>query len=340
MTERRKSARLARRASTAPYNSSGTGLTSRLGNVELTWDSTEDDHARSSTGCLENMLQQQQQESAEMRQLEDEVLAGLDPAEARSNPAADTTEASDAPSDLRRRGGVSKGSLASQVLSAINHVRAHPSAVAAALQRRCEYYDGQDYMGPELCDVIIETQEGRAAVEEAIEALERQDELPQLSFESGAGMRLAAQDHADDLGAFPGGGRGHKGTDGSSASDRLRRYGQWKKAYSELIWYGKEGFDASHIVQDLLIDDGVASRTHRRALLDPRMRLLGVAHGPHEAFGRCVVLSLAAAYTDNPDGQAARTLHLHSVAEQAAAQKSGPGRRRAVTQLQHCDEDE
>ena len=43
----------------------------------------------------------------------------------------------------------------------------------------------------------------------------------------------------------------------------------------------------------LLIDDGVEDRGHRRALLDPRFRVVGVATGSHSVFLRMCDIVLA-----------------------------------------------
>ena len=52
----------------------------------------------------------------------------------------------------------------------------------------------------------------------------------------------------------------HTGTDGSSPSDRVSRYGTWKSTAENLAWGPTDATDA---VMMLFIDDGIASRGHR-----------------------------------------------------------------------------
>jgi uncharacterized protein YkwD len=51
-------------------------------------------------------------------------------------------------------------------------------------------------------------------------------------------------------------------------------------------------------VQGLLIDDGVADRGHRRNLLDPAVRVAGIACGRHAAYGTMCVIDLAGGYAE------------------------------------------
>jgi len=111
------------------------------------------------------------------------------------------------------------------------------------------------------------------------------------------GMSLAAEDHLHDLGQR--GTVSHQGADGSTASERLCRYGAWSGKCGGCLWYGRIGTSAKHIIEDLIVDDGVPTRGHRLGIYYPAYRVAGVRMGPHKTFGACCVIEFAANYEDN-----------------------------------------
>jgi hypothetical protein len=44
------------------------------------------------------------------------------------------------------------------------------------------------------------------------------------------------------------------------------------------------------VIEDMLIDDGVADRGHRRNVYDSRARTAGIACGPHPRYGTVCVM--------------------------------------------------
>ncbi len=141
--------------------------------------------------------------------------------------------------------------------------------------------------------VAISTHEGSQALEECIRDLEQAKPLPPLSPQKG--LLRAARDHAEDQART--GATGHTGSDGSSVSARLNRYGKWTASAGENIGYGPD--DAGRIVASLLIDDGVSSRGHRKNLLDSRFKFVGVGVGPHPVYRNMCVMDFAGAYKSN-----------------------------------------
>jgi len=53
---------------------------------------------------------------------------------------------------------------------------------------------------------------------------------------------------------------------------------------------------AREIVIQLLVDDGVAGRGHRKNIFDNRFRVAGAAVGPHATFGAMCAIEFAAAF--------------------------------------------
>ena len=75
----------------------------------------------------------------------------------------------------------------------------------------------------------------------------------------------------------------HKGQDGSQPVDRIARHGINRTATAEVISFGPSR--ARDVVIELVIDEGVKDRGHRKILLDPELRYAGAACGPHESTG-------------------------------------------------------
>ena len=141
--------------------------------------------------------------------------------------------------------------------------------------------------------VTMKRKEGVKAVDEAIAFLKKARPLRPL--EPSEGLTQAARDHVEDTG--PKGVTGHSGTDGSKSEQRMNRYGKWLRACGENVAYGPR--DARFIVIQLIVDDGVPSRGHRKNIYDTRFKTVGLAMGPHKTFGSMCVMDFADGYTES-----------------------------------------
>lgn len=155
------------------------------------------------------------------------------------------------------------------VLDELNFARARPAEYADELRRELDRSDDP------------------AAVEEAIDFLERQASLPPLAPDRR--IAAAARQHAQAQG--PRGDVGHGPT--GSLGRRLRGQGVWAGLSAENISYGFE--DPRDIVRQLIIDSGVPNRGHRRNIFAAGYQLAGVACGPHRAYGYMCVIDFAGA---------------------------------------------
>jgi len=170
-----------------------------------------------------------------------------------------------------------------EVLAEINDVRAHPAAFAQTLRRYRGMFEGRLLRNPQGYGDRM-TNEGVAAVDEAIVFLERQKPLPALT--SSALLARAATDQVQDQG--PRGLVGHISSNGASPADRVRRYGPMRGVVAESIAYGET--TAEGVVRAFVVDDGVRNRGHRADVFDPYLRFAGVACGPHRAYrAMCVI---------------------------------------------------
>lgn len=182
-----------------------------------------------------------------------------------------------------------------QVILHLNLVRAAPLRYAQDfIEPRLKFFKDKIYLEPGGAANFggIETEEGTAAVIEAIRALAATAPLPSLS--PSPGLSRAAGDHARDQSTT--GQIGHVGSDGSLVDTRVTRYGNWIDALGENIVYGTGiGRD---IVVELLIDDGVPGRGHRKNILNPEFRRVGVALATHPEYGHICVIDFAAGFVE------------------------------------------
>lgn len=179
--------------------------------------------------------------------------------------------------------------LERDVLLHLNLVRSDPKRYAATfLEPRRALFEGKLYRDPFKDRATgVWTAEGPRAVELAIQALHGTPSMsPLVPSEALTG---AAREHAADQSRT--GETGHTGSDGSVPASRAERQGLRERAIGEVIAYGP--VSGREVVGGLLIDDGVQSRGHRRNILNPRFRLVGIEVAPHPQYGHVVVVDLA-----------------------------------------------
>lgn len=182
------------------------------------------------------------------------------------------------------RGAIRSTALERAVLAEVNRARTDPRGYAARLEALLPRFDGR-LLHRDGDAVPIRTREGASAVREAIGVLRRTPSRHALRWSDG--LAAAARDHVREQG--PRGALGHDGGDGSTTEQRVDRHGRWSARLSENIMYGPA--TARDVVIGLIVDDGVADRGHRENALDPKVRVAGVACGPHARYGTmCVVL--------------------------------------------------
>ncbi len=185
-----------------------------------------------------------------------------------------------APREVRRATAFERA-----VVQEMSDARVQPKAYAKHLRELRPYFEGTLWKRPGR--VPLRTEEGVAALDEAIAFLESARPMGPLRFNDG--LALAARRHAEDIG--PKGGIEHTGSDGSSLSVRLNRLGRWQGLIAENISAGED--DARQVVIQLLIDDGVASRGHRKNLFNPDLHQAGAGTAPHREYRTVTVIDYA-----------------------------------------------
>jgi uncharacterized protein YkwD len=183
-----------------------------------------------------------------------------------------------------------------EVLAETNRLRQNPKQYADELENLRQYYEGSLLKLPGF--PALETTEGVTAVDEAIAALRNTRSLSQLT--PSPGMSLGARDHVKDMGDR--GTTGHYGSDGSDPFARISRYGNWQVVPGKSIAGENISFSPIHIahwhILQWLIDDGVANRGHREALLRAEYQRAGVACGAHSVYENMCVMEYASDYEE------------------------------------------
>jgi hypothetical protein len=96
-----------------------------------------------------------------------------------------------------------------------------------------------------------------------------------------------AKKHAKEMGKS--GKKGHRSIDGKGYSERIAILKEKYTKVKELNQYGLP--EALEIVIDLLLDEQVESLTHRKALLTPEYKYIGVGLTYHKKWGtNCSIL--------------------------------------------------
>eukprot|EP00298_Acanthocystis_sp_HF-20_P011303 c19324_g1_i1.p1 GENE.c19324_g1_i1~~c19324_g1_i1.p1 ORF type:complete len:247 (+),score=98.84 c19324_g1_i1:34-741(+) len=174
-----------------------------------------------------------------------------------------------------------------EVFNELNLVRRFPHEYAKLLDEMIPYFKENEFDMPRYERTL--TVEGQSAVKEAAAALRACPESLPPFTDISKGLSLAAQEHVKDTGKK--GTRSHIGTNGSIPTDRIRQWGGWHKNAGENLSFGSK--DAREIVLSFLIDDGIEDRGHRKNILNPDFRVIGVHHGPHSKTNvmTCVVFA-------------------------------------------------
>jgi uncharacterized protein YkwD len=182
--------------------------------------------------------------------------------------------------------------LERSVFEELNYARTRPRELAKHLQSMRPHFDGMLMKLPGR-DVAVQTQEGVAALDEAIDYLNSAAPLPSFQRIS-AGMSRAARDHVRDSGRR--GSIGHLGSDGSTLASRLDRHGEWRHSSGENINYFAR--NARDVVVQLIIDDGVPDRGHRTNIYKKDFNVVGIASGAHATHEFMVVVTFAGDFVE------------------------------------------
>jgi len=179
------------------------------------------------------------------------------------------------------------------ILQELNVARTQPDAYIRYLEHYRTLFKDKTYIQPGT-NLLIRTEEGRAAIDEAIAVLRRQRPLPPLRWADGLARSGAELVHAQAKSSETGHGSGRL-----TMAKRIQRHGRWTVAIGEAISYGPYVADRGRdVIAQLIVDDGVPSRGHRKTIYDEDYRLAGVSCGPHPTFEMACVIDFAGGFEE------------------------------------------
>lgn len=177
-----------------------------------------------------------------------------------------------------------------RVLDELNRARGAPQAYVRDLQTFRSWHRGDRFLEPGR-NVAVITEEGVAAVDEAIDHAAHQRPVPPLAYSP-----LLSRAAADHVAYLADGHLGHEWDDGTGPGERAERRGGGPYV-GEIIAFGSD--DPAGVVRQFIVDDGVPDRGHREAVFSTEYRYAGIACGPHRTYRRACVVALS----ETPDGR-------------------------------------
>lgn len=170
-----------------------------------------------------------------------------------------------------------------EVLHELNLLRSDPDAYSDDIAATRERFDGKVLRGRHDGEMDIMTNEGVAAVNEAVRALRAAPPVPTLSHS--ALLTVIASDLVREQSRS--GGLGHMSNGRGPADRSVARGGG--RYLSEIITYGHS--DPASVIEQFVVGDGVPGRGHRKTVLAGEFRYAGVACGRHPVHRvMCVIM--------------------------------------------------
>ena len=183
--------------------------------------------------------------------------------------------------------------LSIQVYNEVNNVRENPKSYINHLKTMKGNFDGKDYKDTER-NLIIETEEGLSGIDDAIFYLEKQSPLKKLGRNEG--LENSAKQMLTHIGP-KGSVRHEKGE--MSLKSRIDKHLNKSGIMGENLSFGNN--KAINIVCQIIIDDGVKSRGHRKNLFEERYSHFGVSCGYHKVYGTATVFNFLGPNSNNND---------------------------------------
>jgi len=170
------------------------------------------------------------------------------------------------------------------LILAMNLIRFDPPRYSRMyIYPKLQYFSGTAFNFPGR--PTLRTKEGIEAVRELYLELLKAEPMP--IFYPSRGMCRASRDHAIYMKNT--GATSHQGQGGMS--DRVSKYGEWISGLAENLQWGTS--NAHDAIVSLMVDDGIRSRGHRKNMMNPSYKVVGVAVEEHPRWRISYVINYA-----------------------------------------------
>ena len=182
-------------------------------------------------------------------------------------------------------------SFESRLIQEVNDFRRNPYGYAAKIAKYKKYFekDSNNWKQPRS-NIVIKTEEGPAAFDEAIEFLKNKAQS-RNELTPSKGLTKIAEDFLKDYQKDANANVEIEGT--------VKKYGKFTGFFRRLVQLGSAV--PEFVVISLVVGDGDKTRAYRDALLAENLNKIGVAHGDHKDLRHCSVITVCNDFT-NADG--------------------------------------
>ena len=186
--------------------------------------------------------------------------------------------------------------MGEQVLEEINLARAEPLRYAEYIREWRKHFKGKFYQMPGTA-ARQRTREGITALNEAVEFLTRQKPLPPLRWSPGLAAAAAGlvREQNNSMAA------GQRSPQSGGMAERFEGHGTWEGQIGGKYAYVPN--EPRLLVMQLIVDDGVSDRAHRKNIFNPHFKEAGIACGGHQRFGTMCVADFSAGLQEKPQGR-------------------------------------
>ena len=182
-------------------------------------------------------------------------------------------------------------SFEEELVKEINSFRTNPKEYAKKIKKYISYFNGKLLKLPGN-EASIETQEGPAAYEEAIDFLSKQNGIE--PFEPSKGLGRISRDFISEIQKI-----NPDDLDKIDLDKIIAKYGKFSGNLSRALDFGGE--TPEQVLVNLIVGDGDPSREQRDSLLSSDLKKVGIGFGKHEEFKYVTVIITCTKFVNNKD---------------------------------------